>query len=142
MRNKLLILLLTGVSINPSQASSVNVSETQRDEVQCETLKDQEGKKYKSCGLITSGGYTVTAKLAASIFLDAGIYLPDVTGDTPLSITLGNFSFDGTLNTANKRKLTLKSLQGTWLKRHDACMNPKASICAKYKRGDRSDSEY
>jgi hypothetical protein len=122
------------ISASQSHADSVNITESQKDEVKCVTLKDQAGKKYKSCSQVTTGSYSLTAKLSSYTFWDAGIYASDVTGDTPLGIYLGTFGFDGTLNSANKHKLTSRAIQGTWIKRHAICANPNTSTCNKYKQ--------
>jgi hypothetical protein len=127
------ILSLTSTA----QADSVALTESQKDVVKCGpvTRDPDTGEKSQVCDQVTSGSYAVTAKLSATTFEDNGVYLADITPDTQFGISIGTFTFSGSLSTANKNKLTQTGLQGSWIDQHEGCSKYDADdVCIKPKQ--------
>lgn len=134
-----LVLGVCLITANQAQADSVTLSESQKDVVKCgPVIKDPDtGEKFQECFQNTTGSYSVTAKLSASTFEENGIFLQDLTEETPLGITIGTFDFSGSLSTADegKHQLTATKLQGTWTEHHEGCAKYNAdSECTKPKQ--------
>lgn len=120
---------LVGFSMFSSavQADSVKLSESQAEKVKCVTT-NEDGEKYTECFKLTTGKFSITAKISAATFEEYGITFEDISEETPLAINIGSFEFSDTLSSDEKYKLTSNSLKGTWYRTHDVCKDKKVKV--------------
>lgn len=122
--------------VDTAHADSVVLTESQKDEVKCGPVKkDLVGVRFQDCYQNTTGSYSVTARLSTATFEDNGVSLIDINKDTQFGISIGAFTFSGSLNTANTSKFNQFGLQGTWTEGHEVCAkyNPNGD-CTKLKK--------
>lgn len=111
-----LVAMACLLAASVTYADSVTLSETQTDGIKC-------SGSPKECVQVTSGNYSITAKLSARTFSDQGIVLADITESTLLGIQIGNLQFSSDLSSADPGKGVIKtnSLSGIWTTSHERC---------------------
>lgn len=109
------------IAAEKSHGDAIKLSESQKDTVKCD--------KAKSCNQVTTGSYSLTLKLSADTLENNLIDLGKLNGFTPFTVSIGNYAFSGTLNSADpdKKAKTPTALPATWSDSH--------SVCSKYDQG-------
>jgi hypothetical protein len=120
-------ILVFSIFSSAVQADSVKLSESQTEKVKCVTTK-QDGKKYTECFKLTTGKFSITAKISPSTFENYGIVLEDITEETPLAINIGSFEFSEILSSDEKHVLKSNSLKGAWYRYHEVCKPKKVKV--------------
>lgn len=70
----------------------------------------------------TAGKFSITAKILGGDINAAGVIWEELNADTPIDISLGDFSFSKTLaETDNKNPLTATKLTANWSEKTDSC---------------------
>ncbi len=109
------------------QADSVRLSESQAEKVKCVTI-NEDGEKYTSCSKLTTGKFSITAKISAATFEEYEVYFDDISEETPLAINIGSFDFSDTLSGDEKYMLRPNSLRGTWYRTHEVCKDKRVKV--------------
>ena len=95
---------------------SVTLTETQTDKTKCVTVNDGviAPRGTTICFQITTGSYTLIAKISENTFFNNNIFFETVTENTPLTVTVGRFSFTRTLADDPKYKYTPRLVKAIW----------------------------
>jgi probable HAF family extracellular repeat protein len=116
--------LLTPVA-GLANADLLRLSESQKDEVKCGPFTPASGgsPKFRDCSQNTTGAYSVMLKLSVATLTANKLAIDQLDQNTPLGITIGTFTFSGTLADAdpNKTHLSPVNLPGTWTQQHTVC---------------------
>lgn len=120
---------LVGFSMFSSavHADSVRLNESQAEKVKCVTT-NEDGEKNTECFKLTTGKFSITAKISAATFEEYGITFEDISEETPLAINIGSFEFSDSLSSDEKYKLTPNSLKGAWYRTHEVCKEKKVKV--------------
>lgn len=104
-------------NVTPSRENSFKLSETQQDLLNCDA--------DKKCSLATAatGTQQLSIKLSAATLNSHGIDLKQLQPATPMAISIGNYSFSGSLENADpdKHQLRPSHLPATWTSKHNEC---------------------
>ncbi|WP_374088675.1 hypothetical protein [Methylomicrobium lacus] len=107
--------LLAAIFNAPAYADTVSMTESLNDKLKC----TQGGE----CTVETVGKFNVTAKIDGTTFEENGILLNGLNEDTPIEISVGDYSFTGTLADADSATLTGTKIAAKWLETYDECLN-------------------
>jgi hypothetical protein len=108
-------------------ADSIVVKESLTD-----VLKSSKTNGVTNYYLLTSGKFSVTAKISSSTLKDANLFLADITESSTIEISIGDFSFASTLSDASPHSLSTNNITAKWTGYHDgAC---KDANCTEYKQ--------
>lgn len=108
-----LLVLICNAS---AYADSVAMTESLKDRLKC-------SKSDQSCSVVTVGKLNFTARIAGTTFEKNGIFLADISENTPIEISVGDFAFSSTLADANRHTLTSTKVAAQWPETHDECLD-------------------
>lgn len=121
---QLLLAMICCASIPAAYADSVVATESLTD-----SLKSSTADGVTSYYIETTGKYSVTAKISGDTFNEAGIFLADITEDTTVEISLGDFSFSSTLSAADTHTLTATKIAAKWSDAESVCGGADGTVC-------------
>jgi len=97
-------------------ADTLSMTESLNDKLKCTGSGDE-------CTVETVGKFNVTTKISSATFEDNGVFWEDLTEDTPIEISVGDYSFSGTLADADNPTLTSTKIAAKWLETYDECLD-------------------
>lgn len=121
----LLLVGLCWTAMPEAIAGGTKLTESLTDKLKCSKVGGQ-----ARCDIETTGKYAVTAVISGDTFESRGITLSTLNNDTPITLTLGDYSFSSTFGSAASKTLTARKLSAKWTATHITCAN---SQCSKQK---------